>query len=47
MTSVPACLQGTPNLCEPLFQPGEITEACNGIDDDCDGDTDEDLIDCE
>ncbi len=46
-TSVPACSQGGPNDCEPLFQPGEITESCNGIDDDCDGETDEGLTDCD
>jgi hypothetical protein len=45
-TSVPACLQGAPNACEPLFQPGEIAEACNDIDDDCDGEIDEGLSDC-
>ena len=45
-TSVPSCVEGAPNTCEPLFQPGEIAEACNDIDDDCDGLTDEDLIDC-
>ena len=47
MTSVPGCLQGAPNPCVPLFQPGEIAEACNGMDDDCDGETDEELSDCD
>lgn len=46
-TTVPACVQGTLNSCEPLFQPGEIAETCNGVDDDCDGETDEDLTDCD
>ena len=42
-TSVPACGKGEPNTCKPIFQPGEISEFCNGVDDDCDGEVDEDF----
>lgn len=44
--TVPACSGGLDNACVPLFQPGDIPESCNGIDDDCDGETDEELDDC-
>jgi len=37
--SVPACVDGQANTCDPL--QGAQPEACNGQDDDCDGDTDE------
>jgi len=36
---VPACVDGEPGECDPLTGQGE--EECNGLDDDCDGDTDE------
>jgi len=42
-TSGPACVKGEPNTCKPIFQPGEISEFCNGVDDDCDGEVDEDF----
>ncbi len=35
------CVDGAPQLCDPYEGVG--TEICNGLDDDCDGDTDEDL----
>ena len=31
-----------PRVCVPLHVPGELTETCNRLDDDCDGATDED-----
>ena len=40
-TSVPTCEDGAPVVCVPLSPAG--AEICDGIDDDCDGDTDEDL----
>ncbi len=40
-TSAPACLDGQPQPCVPL--PFGGPEACNGLDDDCDGQTDEEL----
>jgi len=38
------CLFGSeePRACTPLHDPFELEEVCNGMDDDCDGDTDED-----
>ena len=36
---IPACDDGEPQLCDPL--EGALGEACNGIDDDCNGDVDE------
>ncbi len=39
--TVAACDEGTPIECDPL--EGAVDEVCNGLDDDCDGDTDETL----
>ena len=38
---IPLCMGGVIQQCDP--QTGAAPEACNGKDDDCDGDTDEDL----
>jgi hypothetical protein len=38
---VPACVEGAPQICDPL--EGATDEVCDGDDNDCDGDTDEDL----
>ncbi len=40
---VTACADGDPPVCDPL--EGASNEVCDGIDNDCDGDTDEDLPD--
>ena len=40
-TSVPACVDGIDNQCLPAIEPGSLAETCDGIDNDCDGDTDE------
>ncbi len=40
---VTACEDGDPPVCDPL--EGASAEVCDGIDNDCDGDTDEDLDD--
>ena len=39
------CVEGEVR-CEPLVQPGERSETCNGEDDDCDGLVDEGVADC-
>ena len=39
-TTVSTCVDGVPQMCVPL-QPPDPTEACDGLDDDCDGTTDE------
>lgn len=36
---LPACEQGKPAMCDPFA--GATPEKCNGLDDDCDGETDE------
>jgi hypothetical protein len=42
---VTACEDGDPPACDPL--EGASQEVCDGVDNDCDGDTDEDLEDLE
>ncbi|MFO0551508.1 MAG: MopE-related protein [Polyangiaceae bacterium] len=31
-------------VCDPTTTPNQVLESCNGLDDDCDGQTDEDLV---
>ena len=38
---IPACAEGEPAQCNPFL--GSKPEVCNGVDDDCDGQTDEEL----
>jgi alpha-tubulin suppressor-like RCC1 family protein len=38
------CLAGTWAACSGNIDPGTLTESCNGLDDDCDGLTDESLL---
>jgi alpha-tubulin suppressor-like RCC1 family protein len=38
------CIAGTYATCTGSIEPGTITETCNGVDDDCDGMTDESLL---
>jgi hypothetical protein len=38
-----ACQGGTDPICVPDVQPGELPEICNGLDDNCDGQVDENL----
>lgn len=37
-----ACIDGT-LICEQIVQPNQVPETCNGIDDDCDGDIDNNI----
>ena len=39
------CVDGQPAPCDP--QQGAVAEECNGLDDDCDGTTDESFMDCD
>lgn len=39
---VPACVNGGQWICDPFA--GAVDETCNGSDDDCDGETDEDIV---
>ncbi|NOZ01132.1 MAG: hypothetical protein GXP54_04505 [Deltaproteobacteria bacterium] len=41
--TVPACTDGKTNICDPMA--GSQPETCNGLDDDCDGSTDEGFMD--
>ena len=43
--SVPLCVEGEVNVCDPKAWAAD--EACNGKDDDCDGDVDEDFADAD
>jgi hypothetical protein len=38
------CVAGAYAACTGSIEPGTITETCNGVDDDCDGATDESLL---
>ena len=40
--SIPACFGGAPNTCDPML--GSSPEVCNEIDDDCDGETDNGVL---
>lgn len=37
------CPVGGPLECVPSLMPGQVAEVCNGLDDDCDGEEDEDV----
>ncbi|MFH1720082.1 MAG: MopE-related protein [Patescibacteria group bacterium] len=39
--TTPSCVAGVPQTCDPM--EGSTSELCNGLDDDCDGGTDEDF----
>jgi len=46
-TSVPACSDGQPNQCQPLAAPESAESSCaDGLDNDCDGFTDDSDPDC-
>jgi len=42
-TGYTACGAGV-NTCVPIAAPGELVEACNAVDDDCDGEVDEGFV---
>jgi alpha-tubulin suppressor-like RCC1 family protein len=42
---LPGCVEGVVQSCEGLETTGASDEVCNGVDDDCDGDTDEPFTD--